>query len=119
MDINKLYGVVALIAALSMASERLVEIVKGLVPWLSLEKKDDPVAEGRRRAALQLLAVGAGIITALLAQTAVQDLLPIVVEKPGVYVALGFAVSGGSGFWNALLVYLTKVKEIKVVEAAR
>jgi hypothetical protein len=41
MDASKLYAVVSLLVGLSVASERLVEIVKGLVPWLN-QARDDP-----------------------------------------------------------------------------
>jgi len=30
---------------------------------------------------------------------------------------LGLLASGGSGFWNSVLTYVTKVKDIKTVEA--
>lgn len=50
MSPDHLYGLVGLIAALSVASERLVEIVKGLVSWLG-EPKDDKSYEERLRGA--------------------------------------------------------------------
>ena len=30
---------------------------------------------------------------------------------------LGLLASGGSGFWNSILTYVTKVKDIKKIEA--
>ena len=60
MDVNKLLAIVSVLVALSVASERLVEIVKGLVSFLNQENSDQ-TKEGWRRAALQALAVVAGI----------------------------------------------------------
>jgi drug/metabolite transporter (DMT)-like permease len=118
MDPNQIYTVVAILVALSVASERLVEIIKGVVPFLNNEKKDAN-REGWRRAALQVLAVVAGIVTALLARPAIQGTVPGSVNTlPGI-LALGLLASGGSGFWNAILSYLGLVKDIKKVDAAQ
>jgi len=113
---DTLLPLVTLLIALSVAAERLVEIVKGAIPWLN-KKKDDPVTEGWRKAALQGMAVGAGIITALLARPAVVDSIPAVGQSAAGIVALGLLASGGSGFWNTILSYLLQVKEIRKIEA--
>jgi hypothetical protein len=70
MDTTKLTTVISLIVALSIASERLVDIIKGLVPWLNQPRRK-PAEEGWRKAALQILAVIAGITTAWLASAAI------------------------------------------------
>lgn len=114
MDPGTLTSIVALVLALSIASERLVEIVKGLVPSLARERSD-PVQEGRRRSALQLMAVAAGVITALLAR----DYLPAGMARPEAdwkIIGLGLLASGGSGLWNAVLTYLLKLKDLKKLE---
>ena len=114
MGAEKLTAVVSLILALSIASERLVEIVKGLVPFLANENPD-PVLEGRRKSALQFMAVAAGIVTALLSA----DYLPSGIDKPTAgwqIIGLGLLASGGSGFWNAILTYLLKLKDLKKVQ---
>lgn len=110
MDLTKLTTIVSLILALSIASERLVEIIKGLIPFLNKEN-DDAIKEGWRRAALHILAVVAGIVTALLAR----PIIPADVSTPsdaGI-LALGFLASGGAAFWNSVLTYLLKIKDIK------
>ena len=114
--IDPLTEFVAVLAALSMASERLVEILKGLVPSLNLENPD-PRKEGMRKAAIQFLAVAAGIATAALAYPAVAD----VFKEPsaGTIFALGLLASGGSGFWNGILTYLKNLKDIRKAEVAR
>ena len=112
MDATKLAAIVGLLVALSAASERLVEIVKGLFKWLD-QKSDDERTERLRKATLQSLAVVAGIGTTLLARPAIpEDLLP---DSGGLLalLALGFLASGGSGLWNSVLTYVLKVKDIK------
>lgn len=114
MDLTKLIVIVSLILSLSIASERLVEIIKGFFP--SLDKaRDDLAEEGRRRSYLQLLAVFSGIVTSYLAR----DFLPVEVAKVPeglAVIGLGLLASGGSGLWNSVLSYLAQVKEIKKVD---
>lgn len=114
MDLTKLIVIVSLILSLSIASERLVEIIKGFFPALN-NASNDPKAEGRRRSYLQLLAVAAGILTSYLAR----DFLPVEITKVPegwAVIGLGLLASGGSGLWNSILSYLTHVKEIKKVD---
>ncbi|MDP1991496.1 MAG: hypothetical protein Q8K00_10785 [Syntrophales bacterium] len=115
MDATTLTAIVGVILALSIASERLVEIVKGFIPIL--EKQDtDPTAEGRRRSYLQILAVLSGVLTAFLAR----DYIPPEIAKPTEswsILGLGLLASGGSGFWNSVLTYVTKAKDIKKAQA--
>jgi hypothetical protein len=111
MDATKLTAIVGVILALSIASERLVEIIKGFIP--DLNKQDaDPKAEGRRRSYLQILAVFSGVLTAFLAR----DYIPPEIAKPTEswsILGLGLLASGGSGLWNSVLTYVTKAKDIK------
>ena len=115
MDLNNLSEIVAVILALSIASERLVEIIKGLIPFLTQEHTTDPRKEAWRRAALHILAVVAGIVTARLAQ-------PVIPTKPGAlssdfsFLALGLLASGGSGLWNSVLTYFLRIKDIKELD---
>ncbi len=108
---------VALLVALSIASERLVEIIKGAVPPLNQENPD-PAKEGRRKAALQFLAVLAGIVTTWLAWPAIDSMegLKLPANRVMGILALGLLASGGSGFWNSVLTYVTQVKDIKEEE---
>ena len=114
MDAAKLTAVVSLVLALSIASERLVEIIKGWVPYLSTEHENS-AKEGRRKSMLQILAVAAGIITALLSA----DYLPADIAKPTAgwqIIGLGLLASGGSGLWNSILTYMLKLKDLKKIE---
>jgi O-antigen/teichoic acid export membrane protein len=117
-SLNVLTTVVSVLIVLSVSAERLVEIVKGLIPFLSKENEDAD-KERWRKLVLQVLAVVAGILTAFLAE----PLLPDEVKKnlhltTSSIVALGFLSSGGSGFWNGILGYLKGIKDIKQVQAA-
>src|SRR5205823_3175136 len=115
MDTTKLTTVISLLVALSIASERLVDIIKGLVPWLNQQRRK-PAEEGWRKAVLQILAVIAGITTAWLASAAIPKGVGIPDDWTGT-LALGLLASGGSGFWNSILTYVTKAKDLKAAEA--
>jgi hypothetical protein len=117
MDTVKLTELASVVLALSIASERLVEIVKGLIPWLNKSSSDED-AEGRRCSVLQLLAVVSGVVTALLAKDCLPvDLIPQSANFWSI-LGLGLLASGGSGFWNTIVTYFAKIKDIKGAEAA-
>lgn len=99
---------VAVLGAISVATERIVEIAKGWVPALNREypPKTDPMIEARRRAYNQLAALAA----ALLVSIVVAIWRPggphsgwEVLQAAGEVLALAVLASGGSGFWNAIL----------------
>ena len=102
---SQLENIITMLIAISIASERLVEIIKGYFPWLNLENQD-PVIEGRRKSALQILAVVAGIVTAFLTQ-------PFVAGSFSAIKHPDLMASGGSAFWNVILNYLLQVKNLK------
>jgi phosphatidylglycerophosphate synthase len=114
LNINNLSSFVTLLAALSVASERLVEIVKGFFGFLSTENTD-PAQERRRKTYLQILALLAGLLTAWLTKdvNAVKALIP---DTQLAWIPLGLLASGGSGFWNSIQTYLAKAKELKKAE---
>jgi hypothetical protein len=116
MNTTNLTTIISLLVALSVASERLVEIVKGLIPPLNRQWTKKPWQEGVRKALLQLLAVASGIITADLASAAIPTGAGIPDDWTG-KLALGLLASGGSGFWNSILTYVTKAKDIKAADA--
>ncbi len=111
MNATMLAEIVGLLVSLSVASERLVEIIKNLFGFLRAENPDAG-KEGWRRAILQVLAVGSGIVTAVLARPAIEATFPAS-NTTGVVLALGLLASGGSGFWNAVLAYVLQAKNIK------
>lgn len=109
--VDDLSMIVAVLIALSVASERLVEIIKGWIPPLN-KTYDDPGQEGMKRAVLQIMAVISGISTAWLAQPAIQAALPNF-ESSWHFLALGLLASGGSGFWNSFNSYVLELKNFK------
>lgn len=114
MDAASLATIVTLIIALSVASERMTEIIKGYIPMLS-QSQDDPKAEARRRSMIQLLAAVAGIATSFLAAPALPaDLIP---DNWMSKFALGLLASGGSGMWNSIQGYMSQAKEVKKAQA--
>ena len=115
MDLTLLTAIVGLLIGLSVASERLVEILKGVIPALSQESTD-PIKEGFRKAALQALAVIAGIVTAFLARPTFEGIIPPTAMGFWPVLALGLLASGGSGFWNSMLTYVTTLKDLKKME---
>jgi len=118
MDITYLTKIVTLLVTLSVATERIVEVIKGWVPWLN-NQDVDPRKEGFRQAILHLLAVGGGCATATLAAPVVKTTLGIgqMDSINGLVFLIGLCASGGSGFWNSILTYLLKVKDIKASTA--
>ena len=119
MDPNSASLFLAFLFTLSVATERLVEIIKGLLPsnWLS-EKHEDAAKERRRKTLLQILAVGAGIITAWLSSSFYSADLVKPYSSFNV-VVLGLLASGGSGFWNSLATYVLDVKDIQKQSLAK
>jgi tellurite resistance protein TehA-like permease len=121
MPINSLPAVLTLLVALSVATERAVEILKSLVPWLDTVRPE-PASEGRRRATIQALAVVFGVIIAyfswpIIAQVVAQPQPKTPAPDISTILALGLLSSGGSGFWNSILGYVVSLKVLKGAEA--
>jgi hypothetical protein len=111
-SVEFLAGLLGVLASLSVASERLVEIIKGLIPFLNQENKIER-KEAWRCSILQIMAVGSGIITAFLAKPFLKGVLPSGWDEPTVIIALGFLASGGSGLWNGILTWVLAIKNLK------
>ncbi len=115
MNLENLSSLLAVLIALSVAAERLIEILKNIS---ALGKENpNPTGEALRKLALQLLAIGAGILTAYLSK----KILPIIPNtgvngkdtSNSVLLLLGVLASGGSAFWTSILGYVKSVKDIK------
>jgi hypothetical protein len=117
-SLETLYVTVSLILALSMASERLVEIVKGAIPPLNRQNDGDPKKEGWRKMGVQLLAVVCSLVTAFLSRDALSEALGTTLAD-GQIAGLGILASGGSSMWNSILVYLMKVKDLKEAQVVQ
>lgn len=160
MDTTKLIAIVTIILTLSVASERLVEIIKGRYPkFFGVNPIGVPTggtpppetgytpeqSEARRKARISLLAVGCGIFTALLASPLLIPMFSQILDGSmcnpfpklaadlndkspcGEVSAMGFLVviaagllaSGGSAFWNTILEYLMKIKDLKKIDVKK
>ncbi|TFB39016.1 hypothetical protein [Pseudomonas sp. F01002] len=76
---EQIAAIVGAVVALSVASERLVEIIKGFIPFLNTAS-ENPEREARRRSYLQILAVLSGVVTALVSK----DIVPtLVIQQSG------------------------------------
>jgi len=109
--------IVALIAALSISVERIVEILKNLVPFLAAAREDKGM-ERLRRTLLHLLAAMAGIAVAWAARGQVQPVLNAAFNTKADlnftgYIIIGLLSSGSSGFWNQSLGILEEIKKNK------
>jgi hypothetical protein len=117
MSLQMLQTIVLVLLALSVATERLVDITKGALGFLN---KWDPVTnpdglkkERYRRAAVQLLAVGWGVVITWGVSPAIpKEVLNLLSPLGNTWtiVTLGVLASGGSSFWNGVLSNLEKVK---------
>src|SRR5262249_31642746 len=102
-----------LVAGVSVAVERVTEILKQIVPGLADEIKKENI-ENCRKAGLQVLAAVIGTIIAWQARLQLGSH-----GGPVVYGMIGLMSSGGSAFWNHALdaVRATKLtKEATAVE---
>jgi hypothetical protein len=117
-------------AAMSIAAERVVEIIKGIFPSLAAT---DPDAnkERHRHMTLQLLAAFAGIAVAIVTRDqvnkAIGDFLnpgndPWSLLSMGSltlkYSTIGVMVSGGSAMWNHALDIVGALKTVQEKKAA-
>ena len=117
MNITKLTTIITLLIALSVSSERVVELIKNVYPPLNKENSD-PTREGWRRAWLQAIALAASIVTTILARPVIPtDVFPDL-NAPTI-AALGLLASGGSAFWNSILTYVLQLKDIKEAAAVQ
>lgn len=97
MSMEQIASAITVILAVSVAVERVTEILKQIIPGFA-EEKANPAAENRRRASLQVLAGAIGTVVAWQGnlQIASQTGVPA-------YLLIGAMSSGGSAFWNNVL----------------
>lgn len=108
---------IAFLAAMSMSVERIVEIVKTLIPFLCKENPDESL-EKKRRILIHLIAVAFGCVIAWLAQVEIQAMFPQMFKASGQIsfagiLIIGLLASGGSGFWNQSLRIVEEIKKAK------
>lgn len=121
MDLyTKLFTIVSVILALSVASERLVEIIKGWNTFLNT-KSIDPTKENKRKTCIHILSLLSGCLTVFLAWNFLPTELTAgltILQQLMAGFALGLLASGGSSFWNSILTYMLGLKELKRLEVS-
>lgn len=123
MPIETLSALFATILGVSLGTERLVTIVKALLPGLAQERRNDAgqpdhTKDRPRRVAVQVVAfVSAWVTAAFLASGGKFDLFggvsvasasTITIPVP----LLGLLATGGSAFWTSAIAYASHVKDI-------
>lgn len=114
---DKLTTLFSFLAALSVATERITEIFKGL-PYLSkwfADEKKDPFLEESRKVSVQFLAVLAGTLVTYLARDPLSKQFGMTEIQWYVYWVFGAMASGGSGIWNSLLDIVREVNRQKQI----
>ncbi|MDH4184153.1 MAG: hypothetical protein OEV92_08025 [Nitrospinota bacterium] len=112
-------GMMAALAALSISVERVVEIIKNVVPWLFAENKD-AIREKRRKAMLQALSALVGAAIAYSSADLIRQTMPALFANRQIGVLdcliIGLLASGGSGFWNHGLSIVEGIKKAKELD---
>jgi hypothetical protein len=129
MDIDDLSAMLAVVLAVSLATERLVTIVKAALPRLAVEQRNqagevDLAVDRTRRLTVQAVAfAGAWITSAFMAGEGVLSwgafgelVRAGTVAMPAPVLAL--LASGGSAFWTQVLQYTGAVKDIAATRKA-
>lgn len=107
-----LSALLSVIIAVSLASERVIELLKKWFPNVG-KARPDATQESRRQGMIQLLSAVMGTIIAWLSHNQLAAMLP---ESLGhymgwpTYIAIGLMSSGGSGFWNSILDVIRAIK---------
>ena len=119
---NNLTTWVAFVAGLSVATERITEIVKGFIKQLAFEKdrtsEEQRRAEENRKATIQIIAIAIGALLSFLTYEQIRAAMSLPAEtwpKIGVCLVFGAMASGGSGMWNSALDIVREVNKQKQV----
>jgi hypothetical protein len=125
--LENLSAFAVILLSISLASERLVTIIKTLFPKLADEKKNeaqqtDLVKDKWRRFVVQIIAFISSWVTSAFLVKGGFDLLgsvELAKQMPSVPVfVLGILASGGSSLWNNVLLYTKAVKDIRISDGA-
>lgn len=115
---DELTSLLGFVAALSLATERITETIKGfpgLSRWLAVDKPVGSTAEEFRKASMQVLAIAVGTILAWMTQDHLSTALGSQYSGFWPCLILGAVASGGSGIWNSLLDITREVNKQKQI----
>jgi hypothetical protein len=122
--LSELEGLSTLLLATSLATERLIAILKTVVPSLAkeeitAEREVDLQADKKRRLVLQGLAIVASYVTVALVFDTWCPWKKVELGEWSYYQGvLAFLGSAGSAFWAGVVGYVKEVKDAKTVEVA-
>ncbi len=119
---DKLTSLLGFMAALSLATERIIETIKGLPvlsQWLAIQKPDGSTAEEFRKASIHILAIAVGTVLAYLTQDQIPTSIGLHYSGFWAYLLFGATASGGSGMWNSALDIVREVNLQKQVATQR
>lgn len=103
---DKLTNLFGFFAALSLATERITEVIKGLPGlsrWLAVEQATGSTAEEFRKACIQIVAIAIGTSLSYLTQDQFSTAVGVHYSGIWAYLLFGAMASGGSGMWNSAL----------------
>jgi len=113
---NMLTNLFGFFAALSLATERITEIIKGLPilsGWLAVQKAPNSTGEAFRKACVQILAIAVGTGLAYLTKYQLSTVTNLHYSGFWTYLLLGAMSSGGSGMWNSALDIVREINQQK------
>ncbi|PWK80180.1 hypothetical protein LX99_00644 [Mucilaginibacter oryzae] len=119
MDISAITKLISVILAISLASERLITLVKTNFSWLQEPPPTvPPVNDGKektRRSALMIIAFIVSWVTARYSNGEHGFFETFWLGKDDTHIPvalIGLMASGGSAFWTNLLGYVSAVKDV-------
>jgi hypothetical protein len=115
---DKLTSLLGFLAALSLATERITETIKGLPGlsrWLAVEKASGSTSEQFRKACVHFLAIAIGTSLAGLTHDQLSAALGLPYNGFWAYLLFGAMASGGSGLWNSALDIVREVNRQKQI----
>jgi hypothetical protein len=126
MDISVITKLISVILAVSLASERLVTLIKTNISWLQEPAPTVPPVNNRaekiRRSVLMVISFLIAWVTATYSNGNHDffDTFKIGHDDTGIYVVIvGLMASGGSAFWTNLLGYVSAVKDVNTQKSQR
>jgi len=115
---NNLTSLFGFLAALSLATERITEVVKGLPyvsKWLANPGKAGDTVEELRKAFIQILAIIVGTVLAYETRDALSSALGMHYSGFWACLVFGAMASGGSGMWNSALDIVREINQQKQI----
>ena len=118
---DSISALVGFLAALSVATERVTEIIKGLPvlsAWLGKEQ-DSATSEQLRKAVIHVIAVLVGTLFAWLVKDQLPANFPIKITDFPTALVFGAITSGGSAMWNSVLDITREINQQKQLLTAQ